>query len=273
VSALDSQLSLSTYAGDDKNVLRRFRTEMISRGFRSDSLDRHTDVLQAYMMRLDQSGVLDEAAMQSANNRPAWCSNASFRLTNTSLPRSEDMFGLSEKDEENVLTKQPNQQVSGETDSVEVSGDSPTSHIAETRESTITPKQSSQNVRQAGQKLPENDASIQNHNGFVTQWLNHSSDKYAGETDEVALGSSQPLRNQRSREYIITTSELPTAQASHPQTNNITPKIQTPPSPYAESSYSDLEDLDPMSSQTTLKGPVTSRGWSSRYTRPQLVSP
>lgn len=89
VSALDSQLSLSTYAGDDKNGWRRFRTKMISIGFRSDSLDRHMEVLQAYMMRLDQSGGLDEAAIQSASHRPPWWANDSFRLTNISLPAQE----------------------------------------------------------------------------------------------------------------------------------------------------------------------------------------
>lgn len=54
-----STLSLSTYAGDEKNVWRDFRTELIAKGFRSDSLERHKDVLQSYMMKLDQSGILD----------------------------------------------------------------------------------------------------------------------------------------------------------------------------------------------------------------------
>ena len=83
---------------------------MISLGFRSGSLDRHMDVMQAYMMRLDQSGILDEAAIQSANDQPPWWMNASFRLINTSLPRPDNVPALSEKDDENSVTEEPNQQ-------------------------------------------------------------------------------------------------------------------------------------------------------------------
>ncbi|KAH9212073.1 hypothetical protein DL95DRAFT_278249, partial [Leptodontidium sp. 2 PMI_412] len=52
--AMESVLSLSTYADDDKEVWRQFRSQLVSLGFKSDSLDRHMEVLKAYMMKLDQ---------------------------------------------------------------------------------------------------------------------------------------------------------------------------------------------------------------------------
>ncbi|KAG4426525.1 hypothetical protein IFR04_000407 [Cadophora malorum] len=45
-----SSLSLSTYAGDEKEVRKDFRRELVKRGFRSQSLDKHKLVLQAYML-------------------------------------------------------------------------------------------------------------------------------------------------------------------------------------------------------------------------------
>ncbi|KAG4440394.1 hypothetical protein IFR05_004134 [Cadophora sp. M221] len=83
--AMESVLSLSTYADDDKEVWRQFRSQLVSLGFKSDSLDRHMEVLKAYMMKLDQTGVLDEAVEQSATTTQSWCGNASFRMTNLSL--------------------------------------------------------------------------------------------------------------------------------------------------------------------------------------------
>ncbi|OWP06499.1 hypothetical protein B2J93_9272 [Marssonina coronariae] len=83
--AMTSVLSLSTYADDDKQVWRQFRSQLVSLGFRSDSLDRHTEVLKAYMMKLDQTGVLDEAVEQSSSATRSWCDNAAFRSTNLSL--------------------------------------------------------------------------------------------------------------------------------------------------------------------------------------------
>jgi hypothetical protein len=55
-----SLLSLSTHEGDNKDVWQDFRRELIRRGFKSGSLDRHRYVLQAYMLKLDQSGLLDQ---------------------------------------------------------------------------------------------------------------------------------------------------------------------------------------------------------------------
>jgi hypothetical protein len=55
-----SLLSLSTYNEDDKEVWREFRHQLISKGFKSSQLDKYSDMLQAYLLKLEQSGVLDE---------------------------------------------------------------------------------------------------------------------------------------------------------------------------------------------------------------------
>jgi len=89
--AMDSVLSLSTYADDDKEVWRQFRSQLVSLGFKSDSLDRHMEVLKAYMMKLDQTGLLDEATEQSDASTLSWCGNASFRTTNLSLLGTAEM--------------------------------------------------------------------------------------------------------------------------------------------------------------------------------------
>jgi hypothetical protein len=59
-----SLLSLSTYAGDDAEVWREFRRRLVRSGFSSHALERHRDVLQAYMMKLDESGLLDETPIK-----------------------------------------------------------------------------------------------------------------------------------------------------------------------------------------------------------------
>ncbi|KAH7398088.1 hypothetical protein BKA64DRAFT_57319 [Cadophora sp. MPI-SDFR-AT-0126] len=89
--AMESVLSLSTYADDDKEVWRQFRSQLVSLGFKSDSLDRHMEVLKAYMMKLDQTGLLDEAVEQSDAATQSWCGNASFRTTNLSLLGTVEM--------------------------------------------------------------------------------------------------------------------------------------------------------------------------------------
>ena len=88
-----SLLSLSTYAGDEKEVWRAFRRELITKGFRSQSLDKYGHILQAYMLKLDQSGLLEKGRSQdpaSAHEMP-WWSNRMFADTVTSLipPSSE----------------------------------------------------------------------------------------------------------------------------------------------------------------------------------------
>ncbi|KAN0122113.1 hypothetical protein V8E51_000439 [Hyaloscypha variabilis] len=59
-----SLLSLSTYPGDEKEVWKAFRRELIQKGFRSRSLDKYGHVLQAYMLKLEESGLLDNARTQ-----------------------------------------------------------------------------------------------------------------------------------------------------------------------------------------------------------------
>jgi hypothetical protein len=88
-----SLLSLSTYAGDEKEVWRAFRRELITKGFRSQSLDKYGHILQAYMLKLDQSGLLEKGRSQdpaSAHEMP-WWPNRMFADTVTSLipPSSE----------------------------------------------------------------------------------------------------------------------------------------------------------------------------------------
>ncbi|KAN0108718.1 hypothetical protein V8E51_008460 [Hyaloscypha variabilis] len=63
-----SLLSLSTHKGDDKEVWQDFRRELIKKGFRSQNLDKYKAVLQAYMLKLDQSGILDEEYLFKKNH-------------------------------------------------------------------------------------------------------------------------------------------------------------------------------------------------------------
>jgi hypothetical protein len=63
--SLLSLSSLSTYDGDNKETWISFRGELIGKGFRSQTIDRHRDVLIAYMMKLEKSGLLDKAAQVS----------------------------------------------------------------------------------------------------------------------------------------------------------------------------------------------------------------
>jgi hypothetical protein len=82
-----SLLSLSTYSGDEKETWRTFRRELIMKGFRSRSLDKYGHVLQAYMLKLDQSGLLDQARTQestSINERGPTLGQVAFATTPTS---------------------------------------------------------------------------------------------------------------------------------------------------------------------------------------------
>jgi len=56
-----SSTSLSTFAGNDKEVWRDFRRELLAQGFQSRTLHEHKEVLFAYMLKLNQSGILDLA--------------------------------------------------------------------------------------------------------------------------------------------------------------------------------------------------------------------
>ncbi|CZT45795.1 uncharacterized protein RSE6_06147 [Rhynchosporium secalis] len=114
--AMESVLSLSTYADDDKEVWRQFRSQLVSLGFRSDSLDRHMEILKAYMMKLDGSGVLDEAVQQSGSSTLSWCGNASFRATNLSLlgTAEEQQADLEGSMEQTLETMSPGMRFSSE---------------------------------------------------------------------------------------------------------------------------------------------------------------
>jgi hypothetical protein len=82
-----SLLSLSTYPGDEKEVWKAFRRELIQKGFRSRSLDKYGHVLQAYMLKLEESGLLDNARTQrtTSDEGTLWGSNRMFANTFVSL--------------------------------------------------------------------------------------------------------------------------------------------------------------------------------------------
>jgi len=51
---------LSSYNGDDKEVWKLFRRELIHDGFSSKSLRKHKETIKSYVMELGERGVLDE---------------------------------------------------------------------------------------------------------------------------------------------------------------------------------------------------------------------
>ncbi len=84
--------SLSTYDGDNKETWIEFRRDLIAKGFRSQTLDRHKDVLIAYMMMLNKSGVLDKAVQVSSDSylgQMPWWTKHPFMETMNSLPDLE----------------------------------------------------------------------------------------------------------------------------------------------------------------------------------------
>jgi hypothetical protein len=81
-----SLLSLSTAKGDDKEVWQDFRRELIKKGFRSQNLDKHKAVLQAYMLKLDHSGILDEEHLFKTNqckNTPRLTRQVHMKMINS----------------------------------------------------------------------------------------------------------------------------------------------------------------------------------------------
>ncbi|PVH89401.1 hypothetical protein DL98DRAFT_580097 [Cadophora sp. DSE1049] len=82
-----SSLSLSTYAGDEKEVWKDFRRELVKKGFRSNSLDKYRLVLQAYMLQLDQSQLLDkdEPANVQKESTTSWWARTAYMETVNSL--------------------------------------------------------------------------------------------------------------------------------------------------------------------------------------------
>jgi hypothetical protein len=87
--SLLSLSSLLTYDGDNKETWIEFRTELIERGFRSQTLDKHKDILIAYMMKLERSGILDKTVQASApfdSQQMPWWMKHIFMETTNSLP-------------------------------------------------------------------------------------------------------------------------------------------------------------------------------------------
>jgi len=81
-----SSLSLSTYAGDDKVVWQDFRRELLKKGFRSQSLEKYKNVLQAYMLKLDQSGLLDQPNISTSDQTsgtPWWVTRMYMETINS----------------------------------------------------------------------------------------------------------------------------------------------------------------------------------------------
>ncbi|KAE9381863.1 hypothetical protein N431DRAFT_551882 [Stipitochalara longipes BDJ] len=94
-----SLLSLSTYAGDEKEIWKAFRRELIEKGFRSRSLDKYGHVLQAYMLKLDQSGLLDNTQTQEPTSAEGtlWWTNRVFANTFVSLSRISEKVSAEER--------------------------------------------------------------------------------------------------------------------------------------------------------------------------------
>jgi hypothetical protein len=90
--SLLSLSTVSTYDGDNTETWISFRRELIGKVFRSQTLDRHKDVLIAYMMKLEKSGLLDKVA-QASNASPKqqtpWWTKHLFMETIVSLPDLE----------------------------------------------------------------------------------------------------------------------------------------------------------------------------------------
>jgi hypothetical protein len=78
-----STLSLSTYAKEEKSVWRDFRKELVGKGFQSSSLERHKHLLQSYMLKLDQSGLLDKDDVSASGtlNRSSWLTKKTYMET------------------------------------------------------------------------------------------------------------------------------------------------------------------------------------------------
>lgn len=91
-----SLLSMSTHSEDDKEIWKEFRRELIAKGFKSKQLDRHKDTLLAYMLKLEQSGVLDEVGI--VGSAQSWRENLDYR----DAEMSPDLQPIEE--EENPVT-------------------------------------------------------------------------------------------------------------------------------------------------------------------------
>lgn len=95
-----SQLSLYKYTGVDEKVWEEFQKELMRRGFRSTSLERHKFVLQAYMVRLGESGLLDRGNKLLADNKRQAKTSGLYVRTLTSSAKMETVVNLSAKPED-----------------------------------------------------------------------------------------------------------------------------------------------------------------------------
>jgi hypothetical protein len=84
-----SLLSLSTHNEDDKKVWQEFRRELIAKGFDSTKLDRHKDVLKAYILKFEQCGVLNELKLPANENTPWWAKHALLATKDTLATASD----------------------------------------------------------------------------------------------------------------------------------------------------------------------------------------
>lgn len=98
-----SLFSLSTYTDDGKEVWQEFRRELIKKGFKSGSLDRYKHVLQAYMLKLDQSGLLDQVQDHSWSPDTPWWARRTY--TNTLHSWEHIDFPASPDSEEVLVDK------------------------------------------------------------------------------------------------------------------------------------------------------------------------
>jgi hypothetical protein len=82
-----SLLSLSTYSGDEKEVWREFRRRLIRKGFRSRTLDMYGESLRAYMLKLNDSGLLDRDRDWNSgpDKPPLWLSKRTYMESYDSL--------------------------------------------------------------------------------------------------------------------------------------------------------------------------------------------
>jgi hypothetical protein len=91
--AMISTLSLSTYGGHEKTVWREFKKELVRKGFRTTSLERHKYVLQAYILRLNHSGLLDQTPTSPMRDGTHKGENKSDKGTNNSTSGTEATGG------------------------------------------------------------------------------------------------------------------------------------------------------------------------------------
>ncbi len=67
-------------------VWQDFRLELLKKGFGSPSLEKYKNVLQAYMLKLDQSGLLDQPSISTANQSsgtPWWATRRYMETINS----------------------------------------------------------------------------------------------------------------------------------------------------------------------------------------------